>query len=253
MRTSPTTTLRLPKKDKTASRRLSPIPEPNINVTASTPPAQEAELPDEHQNQPPSSLWLSGVSTDLRSFVNSALSSPGIHEEDRGRPKDDSWHSREPTRVGGARPDSGVGGLVFEGPDKRTTDTGLHPIKSEVSLAEGLTSGVNVSASIGTAGETREKRPDKGTMGWLRSRLPKKSSTQMSGAAEFEEAWEERHSDDGKEPDTDVLEVWFAGCHSGMFLLSRFSAFKLIQMVDVGGGSDLNTAKYSLSNISLRW
>ncbi|KAG8681110.1 hypothetical protein FRC08_015833, partial [Ceratobasidium sp. 394] len=50
-------------------------------------------------------------------------------------------------------------------------------------------------------------------------------------------AWEERYSDDGnKEPDTDVLEVWFAGCHS-----------------DVGGGEELNTAKHSLSNISLRW
>ncbi|KAJ3896907.1 hypothetical protein GG344DRAFT_35753 [Lentinula edodes] len=36
--------------------------------------------------------------------------------------------------------------------------------------------------------------------------------------------------------ETDVLEVWFAGCHS-----------------DIGGGSVSNSTKQSLSNISLRW
>ncbi|KAG8754368.1 hypothetical protein FRC12_011207 [Ceratobasidium sp. 428] len=99
-------------------------------------------------------------------------------------------------------------------------------------------SGVNVSASIGAAGEKCDaKKPNVGVLGWLRSRRPKKASTELTGAAAFEEAWEERHSDNGKkESDTDVLEVWFAGCHS-----------------DVGGGEELNTAKYSLSNIPLRW
>ncbi|KAG6917348.1 hypothetical protein DXG01_002919 [Tephrocybe rancida] len=37
-------------------------------------------------------------------------------------------------------------------------------------------------------------------------------------------------------PDTDVLEVWFSGCHS-----------------DVGGGAVLDSEPHSLSNISLRW
>ncbi|KAI0032570.1 hypothetical protein K488DRAFT_49576 [Vararia minispora EC-137] len=36
--------------------------------------------------------------------------------------------------------------------------------------------------------------------------------------------------------ETDVKEVWFAGCHS-----------------DVGGGNALNTAQYALANIPLRW
>ncbi|KAG8746596.1 hypothetical protein FRC10_004448 [Ceratobasidium sp. 414] len=232
IRTSPVTTLRIPKK---AARKLSPIREPDINVTAATPPRQEADLPkpDEHRG----SLWLGDGQTDLRNFVSSAPSSPGMHEEDRGGPNDQSWHSREPTRVHDARPDSGVGGLGVQPHDGPNGNMSLQTIKSEISLATGITSGVNVSASIGAAGEkSNEKRPNSGIMSWLKSRRPKKTSTQMSGAAEFEVAWEERNSDDGKEPDTDVLEVWFAGCHS-----------------DVGGGEELNTTKHSLSNISLRW
>lgn len=38
------------------------------------------------------------------------------------------------------------------------------------------------------------------------------------------------------DPDTDVLEVWFAGCHA-----------------DVGGGAVLNTERHMLSRIPLRW
>jgi len=41
---------------------------------------------------------------------------------------------------------------------------------------------------------------------------------------------------DEEGPDTDVLEVWFSGCHS-----------------DVGGGSVSDTETHSLGNISLRW
>ncbi|KAG9103514.1 hypothetical protein FRC06_010195 [Ceratobasidium sp. 370] len=233
IRTSPITTLRMPKK---ATHKLSTIREPDINVTTATPPKQDTDLPKADEHQGP--LWLSEGQTDLRNFVGSVPSSPGIQGEDRGGPNDQSWHSREPTRVHGARPDSGIGSLGVEPPDGPKGNPSLQPIKSDVSLAAGITSGVNVSASIGTAGETASrKKTNSGIMGWLMSRRPKKASTQMSGAAEFEEAWEERYSDDGKgEPDTDVLEVWFAGCHS-----------------DVGGGEELNTAKHSLSNISLRW
>ncbi|KAK7037246.1 hypothetical protein VNI00_011237 [Paramarasmius palmivorus] len=42
--------------------------------------------------------------------------------------------------------------------------------------------------------------------------------------------------DNDESPDTDVLEVWFSGCHS-----------------DVGGGAVLNTEEHSLANITLRW
>lgn len=214
---SPVSTLRLPKRNGT---KLCPIQEPDINVTAATPPTEQATLPDEADQH--DTLWLAGPGqTDMRNFVSSAPSTPGIQDEDRGGPNDESWHSREPTRVHGARPDSGVGGLEVECQNGPATKTELPTIKSEVSLAAGITSGVNVSASIGAAGETtNEKKPNAGIMGWLRSRLPKKTSTQMSGAAQFEEIWEEQHSDDGKkEATTDVLEVWFAGCHSGKFSL----------------------------------
>ncbi|QRW15054.1 choline transport protein [Ceratobasidium sp. AG-Ba] len=234
---SPVSTLRLPKAKKAAAK-LSPIPEPDISVTAATPPTEKANLPKEEETDQQGTLWLSGPGqTDLRNFVSSAPSSPGIQDENQGGPNDESWHSREPTRVHGARPDSGVG-LETEGQGGPVTNAELPTIKSEVSLATGITAGVNVSASIGAAGETtNEKKPSTGVISWLRSRMPKKASTQMSGAAEFEEVWEEQHSDDGrKESTTDILEVWFAGCHS-----------------DVGGGEELNTAKYALSNISLRW
>lgn len=232
-RTSPVTTLRLPKK----SRKPSPIPEMDVNVTAATPPIQEAALPDSENNQGP--LWLNDGQMDLRNFVSSAPSSPGIHEENRGGPLDGTWHSRETTRVQGARPDSGIGGLGVEPHVTITANPVLHPIKSDISLAAGITSGLGVAASVGVAGEAEtEKKPSTGVFSWLKNRVPKKHSTKMSGSAAFEEAWEEHHSDDGrpKEPETDVLEVWFAGCHS-----------------DVGGGEELNSAKYSLSNISLRW
>ncbi|KAG9101439.1 hypothetical protein FS749_006943 [Ceratobasidium sp. UAMH 11750] len=233
IRTSPVTTLRIPKK---VARKLSPVREPDISVTTATPPKEDADLPK--ADKPQGSLWLGEGQTDLRNFVSSVPSTPGIHEEDHGGPNDQSWHSREPTRVHGTRPDSGVGGLGVEPLDGPSGNPNLQPIKSQVSLAAGITSSVNVSASIGTAGEKANgKKSNFGIMNWLMSRSPKKASTQMSGAVEFEEAWEERYSDDGnKEPDTDVLEVWFAGCHS-----------------DVGGGEELNTAKHSLSNISLRW
>ncbi|KAJ7598621.1 hypothetical protein C8J56DRAFT_1039510 [Mycena floridula] len=55
------------------------------------------------------------------------------------------------------------------------------------------------------------------------SELEKKYSTRLS-----------RHSDKRKK--TDVLEVWFPGCHC-----------------DVGGGSVSNSTPYSLARISLRW
>lgn len=230
-RAPPATALRSAPK----SHNLNPA-DLNINVTAATPPTDDAILPDPPANQAP--LWLGDGQTDLRNFVTSAPSSPGAHEENRGGPEDEAWHSREPTRVQRARPDSGVGGLGVEIP--ATANTGLHTIKSEVSLVAGITSGLGVAASIGVAGEPNEadNKSSTGIMGWLRSFGAKKQSTHMSGTVKFEEDWEENHSEGGKgkEREPDVLEVWFAGCHS-----------------DVGGGEELNTEKYSLSNIPLRW
>lgn len=62
--------------------------------------------------------------------------------------------------------------------------------------------------------------------------------------------------------ETDVKEVWFAGCHCGKYHLHilrshRYGNFRstlLIDgLVDVGGGSVLDETKYSLARIPLRW
>ncbi|KAF8758689.1 hypothetical protein RHS01_02885 [Rhizoctonia solani] len=194
-------------------------------------------------DQPP--LQNRQIQTDLRNFFPE-VQSPGVHEENRGGPADESWHSREPTRVKGTRPDSGVDGLDIESTEATAKISGKAPqtlltIKSDVNLASALQSGVGVAASIGVAGEKCEPddKESNGIMSWLRSRgKPKKQSTHLSGGGKFEAAIEQQISDgeNTNEQETDVLEVWFAGCHS-----------------DVGGGEERNDAEYSLSNISLRW
>ncbi|KAG8792628.1 hypothetical protein FRC12_005407 [Ceratobasidium sp. 428] len=210
--------------------KLNPVQEPDVNVITATPPTREADSSGAHEHQ--GSLWLGeGKSTD---FVTATpISSPGIHETDLSKLNGQSWHPHEPTRVQGASSDSGVEDLGAENED------GPKDVKSTV---QATTSEAHDSAS---GGKAKQKKPNTGILGWLTSPTPTpaptptppKPSTQMSGAARFEEAWEQRHADPNKiEPDTDILEVWFAGCHS-----------------DVGGGEELNTTKYSLSNISLRW
>ncbi|KAJ7580383.1 hypothetical protein C8J56DRAFT_1103394 [Mycena floridula] len=66
-----------------------------------------------------------------------------------------------------------------------------------------------------------------------RSELEKKNSTPLS-------------RDSGKEDRTDVLEVWFPGCHCAPDYGSD-------NVTDVGGGSVINSTPYSLARISLRW
>ncbi|CAE6520488.1 unnamed protein product [Rhizoctonia solani] len=240
---SPAATLRLP---KTTSKPNPKKDDVNITVTDATPPPQPSTPSVPPAGQQPA-LWLGQGQTDLRNFFPPGpVQSPGAHEENQGGPSDESWHSREPTQVREGRPDSGVDGLDVEnmeagGKAREQASKALPPIKSEISLASGLQSGVGVATSIGVAGEKCEldsKEPN-GIMGWLRSKgKPKKQSTHMSGGVKFEAVMEQQISESGNidEQETDVLEVWFAGCHS-----------------DVGGGEDHNDAEHSLSNISLRW
>ncbi|CAE6409883.1 putative protein YEL023C [Rhizoctonia solani AG-1 IB] len=216
----------------------------NVTVTDSTPPLQTAPPNNAHTNGNPL-LNIGYVQTDLRNFFPQ-VQSPGVNEENRGGPADESWHSREPTRVKGGRPDSGVDGLDIENMEATVKASEQAPktlpaIKSEVNLASGLQCGVGVAASIGVAGEECEPSSNEsnGIMGWLRSRgKPKKQSTHLSGGGKFEAVIEQQMSDgtNTDEQETDVLEVWFAGCHS-----------------DVGGGEEHNDAAHSLSNVSLRW
>ncbi|CAE6520158.1 unnamed protein product [Rhizoctonia solani] len=238
---SPAATLRLPAKVNQPHPKKNEV---NVIVTDATPPPQPAPLDGapSTSHQPP--LWLGQGQTDLRNFFPS-VQSPGVHEENRG-PADESWHSHEPTQTEGARPDSGVDGLDIRnmeavGKAGEQAAKVLPAIKSDISLASGLQSGVGVAASIGVAGERCEpdNKESTGIMSWLRSKgKPKKQSTHMSGGVKFEEIMEGQISEGGNidEQETDILEVWFAGCHS-----------------DVGGGEDRNDAERSLSNIPLRW
>lgn len=63
---------------------------------------------------------------------------------------------------------------------------------------------------------------------------------------------QERYTDQTKK--TDVLEVWFAGCHTGeslpvLTLVTRVLTYS----IDVGGGSVVNATRFSLARIPLRW
>ncbi|CUA75526.1 hypothetical protein RSOLAG22IIIB_11810 [Rhizoctonia solani] len=121
-----------------------------------------------------------------------------VRKKNQEGPVGESWHSRKLTQ---AQPNSGVNDLDIKsiaprGEASEQASQALHTIKSDSSLASGLQSGLGVTVSTGVANETKNKDKD----------------------------------------ETDVLEVWFAGCHS-----------------DVGGGAEPNDAEYSLSNISLRW
>lgn len=55
--------------------------------------------------------------------------------------------------------------------------------------------------------------------------------------------------------ETNVEEVWFAGCHCGMYSADAdHHTLTLVRSCsDVGGGSVENGARYSLARISLRW
>jgi hypothetical protein len=161
-------------------------------------------------------LWVNGNQTDLRNFISSVStpSTPGTYDKDQGGPADDSWHSREPTHVQGARPDSGVSEVCIEKLDYHSsatgpTNTGLRTIKSEVSLASEAASGAasNIKASADEPSKTRTR-----FVPWLRSPRSKKQSRHESCYDSEEAAGGHR---------TDVLEVWFAGGHSGESLSTK--------------------------------
>ncbi|CAE6456663.1 unnamed protein product [Rhizoctonia solani] len=215
----------------------------NVSVTDTTPPPHPTTLDAPFVSRQPSP-WLGQDQTDPRNF-SPPVQSLGVHEETQGRSIGASRHPHEPVQTEGARPNS-VDGLDTEnteavGKAGEQTPKVFLTIKSDISLTSGRQSGVGVAASIGvTDGRYEpENKESTGIMGWFRSRgKPKKRSTHMSGGVKFEEAMEGQTSESRNidEQETDVLEVWFAGCHS-----------------DVGGGKDRNDTECSLSNISLRW
>lgn len=52
---------------------------------------------------------------------------------------------------------------------------------------------------------------------------------------------------------TDILEVWFAGCHAGMPIGERHGDAADSACIDIGGSAVSNTTKKCLSNITLYW
>ncbi|QRV86492.1 choline transport protein [Ceratobasidium sp. AG-Ba] len=208
VRTSPSTTL-----PETAPHKHGSAVDQDIHVAA---PMQESSTIN---NPTHAALSQAGRGqTDLRDFFK-AIS---VGSRNRGEGSDrlgEGWHSRDPTHVHSARPDSGVGVLEQDLDTKKNSS--VEP-GSSYEPAVGNSMNTSLKNAVEEAG----------------FQAPPKSATKLSGGVAFEEAWRKRHPppDGFKELDTDILEVWFAGCHS-----------------DVGGGSLPNKAKYSLSNVSLRW
>ncbi|KAF7364563.1 hypothetical protein MVEN_00325300 [Mycena venus] len=79
----------------------------------------------------------------------------------------------------------------------------------------------------------RQKRPSSSIPHFKRSTDPEPEDDDDMEQMKFEKAFVNRHR---KTRPTDVLEVWFAGCHC-----------------DVGGGSVKNDTRHSLARIPLRW
>ncbi|KAG8706645.1 hypothetical protein FRC11_008069, partial [Ceratobasidium sp. 423] len=178
----------------------------DITVTEATPPTISETTPDTATDRSPRTLWGGGKADNL--------SSTGIREQNTGMPPRKEAPGRSYALGTGH------------------ANTGLHPTKSDASLAS--------RATLERDAIVLEVNKESSILGRIRSRLwadrePRKRSTDSSGAFEYEAA--QSQVDKGKyEWETDVLEVWFAGCHG-----------------DVGGGAVKDTDEYQLSNISLRW
>ncbi|KAG6835925.1 hypothetical protein H0H93_013260, partial [Arthromyces matolae] len=85
----------------------------------------------------------------------------------------------------------------------------------------------------------KRRRDDSPPIGSFRSAKGLLSSIKARGSIfkkEFQMLFTEPEPDDDGIPDTDVLEVWFSGCHG-----------------DVGGGTVPDSEMRSLANVSLRW
>jgi hypothetical protein len=132
---------------------------------------------------------------------------------------------------------------------------GTHSVKSDTNLPSAANSkGDGVSLGVNNAGTRRLNR----IMNWIKlHRAPRKRSTDSSGVADYETNMI-KQGPSGKRRiqwETDVLEVWFAGCHSGKLcnLLTTYNHESTAFTVDVGGGAVEDNVEYQLSKISLRW
>ncbi|CAE6520168.1 unnamed protein product [Rhizoctonia solani] len=190
----------------TSKLRESNLKEVDFTITEATPPTIYESTPDTEIDRSSQVLWAGGQVD--------RLSPTGAHEQNMGM----SLKKESPKRLDALGADQ--------------ANTSLHLTKSDASLASKVT--------LERDAASLEVNRENSLLGRIRSRLwvdrgPRARSTDSSGAFEYEAA--QCRIDKGrKEWETDVLEVWFAGCHG-----------------DVGGGSVKDTDEHQLSNISLRW
>lgn len=113
-----------------------------------------------------------------------------------------------------------------------------------------------VDKCVGTSGESevrsKEARPpplEKKRRSSILSRFS--SSSKRAEEERYAKEMERQFSEQEPQLETNVLEVWFAGCHCG----TSFSVCKdpLSTRLDVGGGSVSNETRHNLARIPLRW
>ncbi|KDN51574.1 hypothetical protein RSAG8_00119, partial [Rhizoctonia solani AG-8 WAC10335] len=171
----------------------------DFTVTEATPSTDCESTPDTAVGRTP--VWVGEQADDT--------SPTGPH----GKVLGTSWHPRERTQV-------------------EVSDSGVkkeNPKRSDAPEGDVIATEVN-----GTGARIFDRIMNR----WGVGRTARTRSTDSSGAFEYEAAVSAQYeTDKGKDEwENDVLEVWFAGCHS-----------------DVGGGAMKDEEKTQLSNISLRW
>ncbi|CUA77721.1 putative protein YEL023C [Saccharomyces cerevisiae S288c] [Rhizoctonia solani] len=193
----------------------------DITVTEATPSTECEITPDTAVGRSP--LWAGEQADDT--FLT------GSREQTLKAPPSQSWHPKERTQVEASTLD-----VEKEAANTDRANAVLPTTKPDVSLDP-------AAAKEGEGAATEVDRSETRLLDRIMSRLgvdraAKKRSTDSSGAFEYEAAMSAQfQTDKGRNIwENDVLEVWFAGCHS-----------------DVGGGAVSDSEEYQLSNISLRW
>ncbi|CAE6482247.1 unnamed protein product [Rhizoctonia solani] len=199
----------------------------DITIVEATPPTDCETTPDTAVGRPP--VWVRGRTDDASPI--------DTHGRTLGMPQSKLWHPKEQTHVEPA--DSNMNGEILKRPNTLGADgaiTTLHATKSNTILASAAASEGDIAGPGANSANTRLLDRIINRLGVGQTR--KKRSTDSSGAFEYEAAVSAQYQtgQNKNEWETDVLEVWFAGCHG-----------------DVGGGAVSDTEEYQLSNVSLRW
>jgi hypothetical protein len=124
----------------------------------------------------------------------------------------------------------------------------FHPNIWNRSSKEDCEKGVQAGEMPKSTGRGRRRPVGYGLGGEEEGSGRKREKTLVDLEREFSEDWHKK--------ETDVEEVWFAGCHCGkkpLCQIQPLDAQHFICIIDVGGGSVPNGTRYSLARIPLRW